>query len=157
MNAIPTLPPIEGDLAHRVVGLWRLISREDHDDEGVRRIDPVMGPNPLGMLVFGPSRFAAQFMNPDRSAAPSVAVSSGPNNSGAVNGYDAYFGSYTLDAAVGKVTVKLEGGLSVANIGQAFVRDIRADQRNLWIQLRTSATDGTPVTRTLTFVRDGTG
>jgi hypothetical protein len=150
------LPSLTSNLSHRIVGLWRLISREDYDDNGTRHIDPVMGPSPLGMLVFGPDHFAAQFMNPDRATAQS-SQASGPNNSSAVNGYDAYFGSYSLDAAAGKVTVKLEGGLTAANIGQAFVRDIRADERNLWIQLRTNATDGTPITRTLTFGRDGAG
>jgi hypothetical protein len=43
---------------------------------------------------------------------------------------------------------------SAANIGQAFIRDIRATADRLWIQLRTMAADGTPITRTLTFSRD---
>lgn len=134
-------------------GLWRLVTREDRDDAGALRIDPVMGPAPLGMLAFGPRSFAAQFMNPDRTATVTPAAA-GPNNSGAVNGYDAYFGSYRIDPAAGTVTVELAGGLSAANIGQAFVRDIRVEGDRLWIQLRTAAVDGTPVTRTLRFVRD---
>jgi hypothetical protein len=43
---------------------------------------------------------------------------------------------------------------SAANIGRAFIRDIRATADRLWIQLRTMAADGTPITRTLTFSRD---
>lgn len=152
---MPTsLPPISPDTRRAMRGLWRLVSRVDLDDHGTRRIDPVMGPQPLGMLAFGEHRFAAQFMNPDRASSTPAATASGANNSGAVNGYDAYFGSYTLDDAAGTVTVTLDGGLSAANIGQSFVRDLRVDDTHLWIQLRTSAVDGTPITRTLTFTRD---
>ncbi len=137
-----------------MLGLWRLLSREDYDDTGTRRIDPIMGPSPLGTLAFGPRWFAAQFMHPDREVAQSAPVS-GPNNSGAVNGYDAYFGSYEVDAVAGTVTVRLAGGLTAANIGQAYVRDLRVEGDRLWIQLRTATADGTPITRTLTFARDG--
>lgn len=34
------------------------------------------------------------------------------------------------------------------------MRDIRVDGTHLWIQLQTTAVDGTPITRTLTFTRD---
>jgi len=137
-----------------MLGLWRLLSREDHDHSGARNIDPIMGPNPIGLLCFGATHFAAQFMNPDRSGSAAAPAVSGPNNSGAVNGYDAYFGTYTIDTAAGTVTVQLDGALSPANIGQAFVRDIRVVGERLWIQLKTKAVDGTPITRTLTFGRD---
>jgi hypothetical protein len=138
-----------------MVGLWRLLSREDFDQGGGRHIDPIMGPTPIGLLCFGPTRFAAQFMNPDRSGTTVPSPVSGPNNSGAINGYDAYFGSYTIDATAGTVTVLLDGALSPANIGQAFVRDIRVAENHLWIQLKTTAVDGTAITRTLAFARDG--
>ena len=104
-----TLPPPSPDLGSAIVGLWRLISREDYDRDGRRRIDPIMGPHPLGVLCFAPGYFAAQFMNPDRSDTSGTGpASSGANNSGAVNGYDAYFGTYTLDEVTGTVTVRLE-------------------------------------------------
>ncbi|HMV32828.1 MAG TPA: lipocalin-like domain-containing protein [Gemmatimonadales bacterium] len=154
MTTTAPFPPITEDLVVQVRGLWRLVSRVDADDHGTRMIDPVLGPSPLGALAFGPQSFAAQFMNPDRDARASSAPGSGANNSGAVNGYDAYFGTYSIDPAAGTVTVRLEGGLTAANIGQAYVREIRANALNLWIRLRTSAVDGTPITRTLTFVRD---
>jgi hypothetical protein len=150
-----SLPQPSADLARKVVGVWHLLSREDYDHGGERNIDPIMGPSPIGLLCFGPTRFAAQFMNPDRSGATVPPPVSGPNNSGTVNGYDAYFGSYTIDATAGTVTVQLEGALSPANTGQAFIRDIRVGDDRLWIQLKTTAADGTPITRTLTFARDG--
>jgi hypothetical protein len=138
-----------------MLGLWRLLSRQDHDASGKPHLDPIMGPSPSGLLCFGPTHFAAQFMNADRSAAAAAPAASGPNNSGAVNGYDAYFGTYSIDATAGTVTVQLEGALSPANVGQSFVRDIRVAGDHLWVQLRTKAADGTPITRTLAFARDG--
>jgi hypothetical protein len=151
-----TLPPPSPDLGSAIVGLWRLISREDYDRDGRRCIDPIMGPHPLGVLCFAPGYFAAQFMNPDRTGTSATGpASSGANNSGAVSGYDAYFGTYTLDEVTGTVTVRLEGALSPANIGHALTRDIRVERDRLIIQLATTAVDGTPVTRTLTFARSG--
>jgi hypothetical protein len=40
----------------------------------------------------------------------------GANNTAAVGGYDAYFGTYELDATRGTVVVKLEASLAPANI-----------------------------------------
>lgn len=150
------LPPPSKDLARAVLGIWRLTSREDHDRDGARHIDPILGADPLGILSFAPGCFAAQFMKRDRTGTDSPAMSpAGANNSGAVNGYDAYFGKYSLDVAAGTITVTLEGALSPANIGQSFVREIRADADELTIRLNTTTADGTPITRTLRFGRSG--
>jgi hypothetical protein len=50
-------------------------------------------------------------MNPDRGTATLEIAPGQANNSGAVNGYDAYFGSYELDPVLGTVAVRLEAGL----------------------------------------------
>ena len=75
------------------------------------------------------------------------------NNTGAVDGYDAYFGTYDLDAARGTVVVTLEAALTPANIGKTFMREVRVVGDRLIIRLNTNAADGTPITRTLTFER----
>jgi hypothetical protein len=166
---VPTpLPPPSPDLATGLLGYWRLLAREDFDAEGRRRIDPAMGSDPLGALAFFPGQFAAQFMKRDRGgegegagggargdegAAGKAAASA--NNSAAVNGYDAYFGSYTVDAANGTITVHLEGALAPQNVGQSFTRAVRVEGDRLLIRLATHAHDGTPITRTLTFERRG--
>jgi hypothetical protein len=51
------------------------------------------------------------------------------------------------------VTVTLDAALSPAGVGQSYTRRIRADARSLFVQLDTTAADGTPVTRTLRFSR----
>ncbi len=85
------------------------------------------------------------------AAGSSAAV--GANNTGAMGGYDAYFGTYTLDAMLGTITVCLEGALTPANLGGRYTREIRVEEDRLTIQLATTAHDGTPVTRTLVFAR----
>ena len=126
----------------------------DVDASGHMRIDPILGSDPLGVLCFAPGYFAAQFMKRNRSApeTPTQAVQ-GKNNSSAVNGYDAYFGTYSLDENAGTLSVHLEGSITPSSIGSTFIRDVRVSENELLIQLPTTAADGTPVTRTLTFSR----
>ena len=112
---------------------------------------------PLGILCFGPSHFAAQFMKRDRSDEENVPsrVQDKNNNTAAINGYDAYFGTYSVDEAAGTIATRVEGSISPVNIGKTYVRDVRVVGNELIIQLRTTAVDGTPVTRTNTFSRIG--
>jgi len=153
------LPPPTADLADVVVGLWRLVSREDYDRSGRRLIDPVLGADPLGILAFSATRFSAQFTRRDRAAAADAATpasSAGPavpgaNNSAASDGYDAYFGAYTVDARTGLVTVHLEGSIVPANVGLALTRELRVAGDRLYIRLDTNTSDGVPITRTLVF------
>jgi hypothetical protein len=150
-----TLPFVSPGLATAVLGYWRLVAREDYDKDGRRNIDPILGADPLGVLCFAPGHFAAQFSKRDRSigpAAPEPAARAN-NNSVAMNGYDAYFGTYKLDEAAGLLTVTLDAALSPSSAGQSYTRRIRVDGETLFIQLDTDAADGTSVTRTLQFVR----
>ena len=95
-----------------------------------------------------------QFMKRDRSSRQSSPDPvQGRNNSIAVDGYDAYFGTYWLDENAGRLTVQLEGSLSLSNVGSKFVRDVRVLDNGLVIQLSTTSIDGTPVTRILMFSR----
>ena len=135
-------------------GMWRLASRVDRDAGGRRHIDPTLGEDPLGLLCFSEHHFAAQFMKRDRSGpTPGSGTVAGVNNSSAVDGYDAYFGTYAIDEAGGTLTVRLEGAITPANIGAAFERTVAVSGDRLTISLATTAADGTPLTRTLTFVR----
>ena len=149
-----SLPVPTKDLATAILGIWKLKSRIDIDGNGQRRIDPGLGADPLGIVCFAPGCFAAQFMKRDRSAGPAApALPQAVNNSNAVGGYDAYFGSYELDAATGAITTLLEGSITPSNVGTRFVRDIRVVENELIIQLATTAPDGAAVTRTLRWSR----
>ena len=151
-----SLPSPTANLAAAIRGVWKLKSREDVDDAGQIHIDPYLGPDPLGILCFGPSHFAAQFMKRDRARPENVPQPvQAKNNTAAVNGYDAYFGTYSVDESAGTLTTYLEGSISPVNIGKTYVRDVRVVGNELLIQLETVAVDGTAITRTNTFFRIG--
>ena len=151
-----SLPPLTANLAAAVLGIWKLKSREDVDATEQIHIDPFLGRDPLGILCFGPSHFAAQFMKRDRSGQKNVLQPvQAKNNTVAVNGYDAYFGTYSIDEIAGTLTTHLEGSVSPANVGSTYVRDVRVVDNELIIQLHTTAIDGTAITRTNTFSRIG--
>src|SRR5207244_9288558 len=96
------LPSPTANLATAIVGIWKLRSREDVDAPGKVHIDPFLGPTPLGILCFGKTHFSAQFMKRDRSAQETVLQPvQAKNNTASVNGYDDYFGVYSVDDVTG--------------------------------------------------------
>jgi hypothetical protein len=151
-----SLPALTANLAAAILGIWKLKSREDMDATGQIHLDPFLGRDPLGILCFAPNHFAAQFMKRDRSLQENVAERvQTKNNTAAVNGYDAYFGTYSINEIAGTLTTHLEGSISPINVGSTYVRDVRVVGNELIIQLLTTAVDGTAVTRTNTFSRIG--
>ncbi len=146
-------------LSETIVGTWELISREDRTRTGEIRTDSALGADPLGLLIYDRGgRFAAQFMQRDRSAAaspaPAPTQSSGaPNNTRASNGYDAYFGTYSVNEQTGMVTQTLLAALAPENVGHVVERRLVVEGDALTIELETAAADGEPVTRTLKWRR----
>jgi Lipocalin-like domain len=149
-------------LARELVGTWELVSRIDLTTTGERHPEPTLGEDPIALLYYDRSgHFAAQFMKRDRTtsrvpeAETAVAGAGAPNNSRAQAGYDAYFGTYTVDDARGMVTQRLLGALSAENVGQLLTRAMTVEGETLTITLQTSAAGGEPVTRTLVWRRVG--
>lgn len=142
-------------LADRLVGSWELLSRLDRTAAGEERIEPSLGSDPIAFLVFDRAgHFAAQFMKRDRSSgvdAPASSVVS--NNSRAQGGYDAYFGTYSVEADGRMVSTRLLGALSQENVGQVFRRKMSVEADILTIALDTTTAAGEPVTRTLRWKR----
>jgi len=148
--------PRGSSLSAVLPGTWELVSRVDITDFGERRIDPALGEDPIALLIYDRTgHFAAQFMKRDRSAATLDAPSGAPNNSRAQGGYDAYFGTYTVDDERGTVTQRLVGSLSKENVGHVLTRGMTVDGDALIIRLKTTSTQGEPVARTLTWKRVG--
>ena len=110
-------------LSTTLPGTWQLQSRVDVTASGERRPEPSLGEDPVALLIYDRSgHFAAQFMRRDRS----VMIPDGPggakNNSRAQGGYDAYFGTYTIDDANATVTQTLLAALSPENVGSVLTR-----------------------------------
>ena len=98
----------------------------------------------------------AQLMKRDRSQEENVLqLVQAKNNTARLNGYDAYFGTYSVDEIEGTLSTHLEGSISPANVGDTYVRDVRVVGNELIIQLQTTAADDTAITRTNTFSRIG--
>jgi lipocalin-like protein len=143
-------------LSATLPGTWQLLSRIDIDASGKRRSEPALGEDPLALLVYDRGgNFAAQFMRRDRSAAVPDGPAGASNNSRAQGGYDAYFGTYTIDDANATVTQRLVGALSPENVGAVLTRAMDVQGDTLVIRLDTTAIDGTAVSRTLTWKRVG--
>ena len=144
-------------LSGKLIGTWELLSREDRTHAGERRIDPSLGANPVALLIFDKQgHFAAQFMKRERGTTPEAEASNpAPNNSRARGGYDAYFGTYSVDDSLGTVTTSLAGALSPENVGQVFTRTMSVVGDELTIRLETASVDGEPIIRTLRWRRIG--
>jgi hypothetical protein len=134
-----------------------LVSRKDCAPSGEPRFEPSLGSDPVALLFFdGTGHFAAQFMKRVRGPAtepdPGSAV---PNNSRARGGYDAYFGTYSVDEQSGMVSTRFVGALSPENVGQLYVRSMSVRGDELIIRLETRSAEGEPIVRTLTWARVG--
>jgi hypothetical protein len=141
-NAHTTSP---GDISSgggQLVGTWRLISRVVKLEDGTAVQDPGLGKTPTGYLIYDSSgHMAAQLMRPDRPTAIDCGTS-GPapsDNSQSVNGYDAYFGRYTIDETSHTVTHHLEGGLAAADVGKNLVREFQVSGDKLTVIVRTNS------------------
>ena len=143
-------------LSETLPGTWQLLSRIDVTASGVRRSESALGDDPVALLFYDQTgHFAAQFMRRDRSIEVPDGPGGGTNNSRALDGYDAYFGTYRVDDDAGTVTQTLSGALSREHVGAVLTRAMEVVGDTLVITLDTSAADGTPVTRTLTWQRVG--
>jgi hypothetical protein len=135
-------------------GTWKLISRTDCNRSGERRAEPSLGEDPVALLFYDRSgNFAAQFMKRDRSGPISDVAAGSANNSRAQGGYDAYFGTYTVDDAEKTVTQRLVGALSKENVGLVVTRRMLVEGDTLTIKLETTSAEGEVVIRTLIWSR----
>ncbi len=150
-------------LAEDLIGTWRLSSRVDHLPDGSVHVEASLGTDPLGLLVYDRGgNFAAQFMRRDRTSAPTEAEASvtpsgdgriASNNSTAVGGYDAYFGTYVVDEATSEVTQTLEAALSPSDVGGVVTREMHIVDGELVIRIALTTPSGVAVVRTLRWSR----
>ena len=146
----------QSPLSLALPGTWRLLSRIDRTSSGVEVADPALGSDPIALLIYDlAGNFSAQFMKRDRSSTPAAVSSAAKNNTQAQGGYDAYFGTYSVDDSTGIVTQTLVGSLSQRNVGLVLSRAMTVAGDRLVISLDSNAADGAPVTRTLTWARVG--
>ncbi|HZU23992.1 MAG TPA: lipocalin-like domain-containing protein [Bryobacteraceae bacterium] len=113
-------------MARTLAGGWQLVSRAVTSENGAPVVDRSLGATPTGYLTYDPGgRMAVQIMRNDRSAAIDCGVSDSTvvaNNTQSISGYDAYFGTYTVDESKRTVTHHAEGALVASDVGKNLVR-----------------------------------
>ncbi len=138
-----------------LAGTWRLISRVVRLADGTA-VQEGLGTTPKGYLIYDSSgHMAVQLLRPDRPTAIDCSTSgSAPsdNSPQLLNGYEAYFGSYTIDETNHTVTHHLEGALAAADVGKNLVRQFQVSGDKLTIVVRTSSPKERQI-RTLTWER----
>src|SRR5262245_56908835 len=132
----PMTPPKPMPLSATLPGTWQLLSRIDLTASGERRPEPSLGEDPHALLIYDRGgNFAAQFMRRDCSVDVPDGPSGARNNSRAQGGYDAYFGSYTIDDENSTVTQRLTAALSREHVGAVLTRVMKVEGDALAITL----------------------
>jgi hypothetical protein len=145
----------------QLVGSWRLVSRESRRENGQVEFDANLATLPLGILIYDQSgHVAAQLSRRDRTVAmfgeecPAAATIKGtPDTAQTVLGYDAYFGTFTLNERDGIVTHHLEAAIWPGDIGKSIDRHFSIAGDRLTILFNTTTRDGVKVARTLVWER----
>ena len=139
----------------RILGAWQLESRTLRQAGGEIVLDPVLGTQPLGRLFYDASgHMMLQMMRPERAQA--ITVPSNPQdakNPRIVLGYDAYFGTFTVNEAKGTVTHRVEGSIFPEDLGKDFERAFVIAGETLTLSFTSKSPEGVDVTRTLLFRR----
>ena len=145
----------------QLVGGWSLVSRVTTTSDGKVLSDPGLSTTPRGVLIY--DRFghvAAQLSRPGRTVAmlgdecrEAEHVTGTNDTAQTILGYDAYFGTYTVNAKEHVVTHHLESALFPGDIGKDIKREFEIAEDTLTIRFHTTLRDGTPVVRTLVWAR----
>ena len=135
----------------RFAGVWRLVSAVATDERGNSRAP--YGPQPRGRLIYGPGdRMAAQLGDPRRPrfASPDPTRATDAELRAAFEGYSAYFGTYSVDDAAGRVIHHVEAALIPNREDADLIREFRFEGDRLTLATLPAELDG--VRRRLTLV-----
>jgi len=139
----------------RIAGAWRLESRTVRKANGETLLDPVLGKQPIGRLFYDAGgNMMLQMMRQERGQAISAPASpQDAKNPRVVLGYDAYFGTYTVNEAEGTITHRVQGSLFPEDLGKDFRRFFRLEGDTFTLSFTSKSPEGFDVTRTLVFRR----
>jgi len=149
------------DVREQLIGSWSLVSRVSTLANGNVLPDPGLAATPKGVLIYDRSgHVAAQLSRQGRTVemipdeCREAAKVRGTNDTAqSILGYDAYFGTYTIDENAGVVTHHLEIALFPGDIGKSIKRNFSISGDTLRIKFNTKTQDGNAVTRALVWER----
>ena len=161
-QAADSSPSLEArGVSAQLVGGWSLQSRVTKSADGKTLVDSGLSVLPKGLLIYDAyGHVAAQLSRPGRTVDmlgdechKAIEVRGTNDTAQTILGYDAYFGTYTVDEEQGIVTHHLESALFPGDIGKSIIRHFTIAGDVLTIKFTTTLGDGTPVTRTLVWSR----
>jgi len=118
----PSAPASEANVRERLLGSWRLISRDEQSADGKMKTLT----DGVGVIMYtSDGHMAVQIMLPDNSEATSNPVKYGNN------GYEAYQGTYSIDEKAHTVTHHVQSALVRNLIGKDLTRVYRFDGKRL--------------------------
>lgn len=135
------------EVQKQFVGHYRLLKFENFDDKGETRVAEYDG----GRIVYDAAgNMSAQLMRSNRKPLSSPATE--PERAAAYATYTAYYGKYTIDPSVGKVTHHVEGSANPNWVKTDLIRwyAFSADGNQLMLSIKNA--EGR-VTGTLTWER----
>lgn len=142
-------------LLNRLAGTWHLISRIDKTKNDSILEESSLGSHPIAILNYDKNgNIAVQIMKQNRNDSSSSIVNSiDSNNSHALNGYDAYFGKYTVDSIKKQIKHKIIGSLNPKDVGKEVIRNyyFTNDTLNLWFN---AINGNNQVIRTLSWIKE---
>jgi hypothetical protein len=113
--------PIRERFKEQILGTWKLMSAEDRQSPSDPWVPCAFGNPPSGYFVYDATGHASiQILTtpPQTIATPDSPT---PEEALAIfNGYIAYYGTYSIDAA--NITVQVEGALDPSQVGSAQTR-----------------------------------
>ena len=145
----------------QLTGSWRLVSRESRRENGEIEGDAGLSTLPMGVLIYDQSgHVAAQLSRRNRTlsifhdeCSIAAEIKGTPDTAQTVLGYDAYFGTYTLNEKDGIVTHHLEAALWPGDIGKSIDRRFTLSGDRLTISFKTTTKDGVNVNRIFVWER----
>lgn len=124
--------------ASRLVGTWRLLSFVEERPSGQLLPSGRYGPNVDGLIVYDKAgNMAAQLVNPDRPrfAAENATRGTPEEVKAAFDGYNAYFGTYTVDETSSTIRHRVLANLFPNAAGTEFVRKFKLEGDRLTLEL----------------------
>ena len=120
----------------QMFGSWELQSRTVTRANGEAIADPVLGAQPIGRLFYDASgHMALQMMRQGRpQAITEPANPEDAKNARVVLGYDAYFGTFTVDEAAGTVTHHVAELAVSRGPRQGFHAQLPRERRHLRVE-----------------------
>jgi hypothetical protein len=136
------------------VGTWILVSRVDKTENDSTLFEPSLGSDPIALLMYDSlGNVSVQIMKRNRqdsSVTKSAVIDQ--NNSTAMNGYDAYFGKYSIDFAKKQISHHIVATLDAKTLNKTVIRNFDFLNDTLRLSFKT-INQNFSVTRTLTWVK----